>query len=245
MLNKRTLQGLIASAFLVLTQLAIAANPEQTIREAFKKARPDLAIAEVKKAPATGLYEVRLAVGDTLYATPDGKHFVFGDLFALGSPGLTNITERSRDKLRKQELAAVNTEDMIVFTPVDRKVKASVVVFTDVDCGYCRKLHQEVPEMNKLGIEIRYMAFPRAGVGSPSFDKIATAWCVDDRQDTLTRLKNREKVDVVRCESPVADQYALGQKLGVRGTPAMITESGKMLPGYLPAAALAAKLGIN
>ena len=125
-------------------------------------------------------------------------------------------------------------------------MRASVTVFTDVDCFYCQKLHNEVPAMNERGIEVRYLAYPRAGVGSESYRKIASAWCDKDPQEAITRLKNRQNIPENVCPgNPVADQFMLGQQAGVRGTPALVLESGEMVPGYLSAQDLAARVGIN
>ena len=132
---------------------------------------------------------------------------------------------------------------MIVFGP--EEAKAFVYVFTDVDCYYCQKLHQEVPALKELGVEIRYLAYPRAGVGSPSYRKIASAWCAEDPNISLTALKAGEQIPDNVCENnPVAEQYMLGGQLGVSGTPALVTESGKLLPGYMPADKLANALGL-
>jgi thiol:disulfide interchange protein DsbC len=122
--------------------------------------------------------------------------------------------------------------------------KATISVFTDVDCGYCRKLHLEVPELNARGIEVRYLAFPRQGTTSPSFDKLVSAWCAADRNDAITRLKRGETIPRKSCANPVERQYVLGHQMGVEGTPAIIFEDGSLHPGYAPAADLAKLLGL-
>jgi len=225
---------------------AVDQNIQQAIDTKLQAARSDLKAASVKETPFSGVYEVQIENGPTVYMSADGSYMIAGDLFQLEDQKLVNLTELPRNKARQDMLAQVDRKDMIIFSPANGKVKTSVTVFTDVDCGYCQKFHQEVPEMNELGIEVRYLAFPRAGIGSASYEKIATAWCADDRNATLTRLKNREVVQMDVCEdNPVAAQYLLGQQIGVRGTPALVTESGEMLPGYRPAKELAAELGIN
>jgi thiol:disulfide interchange protein DsbC len=119
-------------------------------------------------------------------------------------------------------------------------------VFTDVSCFYCQKLHKEVPELNRRGVEVRYLAYPRQGIGSPGFRQLASAWCADDRQTTLTRLKNREELPENVCPgNPIAEQFELGQQLGVRGTPAIVTSAGEMLPGYRSADDLIGLLGVQ
>jgi thiol:disulfide interchange protein DsbC len=134
---------------------------------------------------------------------------------------------------------------MIVFKPKGTP-KAVVSIFTDFDCGYCQKLHQEVPQLNAMGIEVRYLAYPREGIGSETYQKLVTAWCAKDRQGTLTRYKNRETVPISTCaNNPVAAQFAIGERMGVTGTPALITSKGELIPGYMPAADLAQKLGVR
>jgi thiol:disulfide interchange protein DsbC len=132
---------------------------------------------------------------------------------------------------------------MLKFKPKG-ETRAVVSVFTDVDCGYCRKLHLEMADMNALGIEVRYLAFPRAGVGSPTYDKIVSAWCADDRNQALTDLKLGKDIPNRACPNPVAKQYELGHDIGVTGTPAIVLEDGRLLPGYMPAAELAGLLGL-
>ena len=117
-------------------------------------------------------------------------------------------------------------------------------VFTDVDCTYCRKLHKEVPQMNKMGVEVRYLAYPRGGVGSPGYDKLVTAWCSDNRQDAITRMKRGEELAPKSCDNPVAHEYELGHLAGLSGTPAIVLEDGSMVSGYVTADQLGKMLGI-
>ena len=134
---------------------------------------------------------------------------------------------------------------MVVFSPRPELTKATITVFTDIDCGYCRKLHQTVPELNRLGVAVRYLAYPRAGVGSASYDKAVAAWCADDPQKALTRCESRQRYRDETCANPVAEQYAMGDAFGVTGTPAVVYEDGTLQAGYLPAAEMARRLGIN
>jgi thiol:disulfide interchange protein DsbC len=200
----------------------------------------------IEASPIAGIFQVSFASGSTVYITADGTHFIAGDLFRVDSDEVVNLTEEQRKVGRAELIAQVPLKEQIIF-PAKGEAKAFVTVFTDVDCGYCAKLHREVPALNEMGIEVRYMAYPRAGLQSASYDKIATAWCADNPQDTLTRLKNRDgSVKMAVCEdNPVGRHMLLGQKVGVRGTPALITESGALLPGYMPAPKLAAELGVN
>ena len=224
---------------------AQAESPETTIRGKLEKARPDLAISTVRPSVAGGIYEVQLQSGPVLYATADGDFFILGDLYSVGINGIVNLAEQQRDLERKELIAAVKEEDMIIFA-AEGETRGTVTVFTDVDCFYCQKLHREVPALNEAGIEVRYLAYPREGIGGASYRKIATAWCADNPQQALTRLKNRQTIpDNVCPGNPVADQYMLGQKVGVRGTPALVLETGEMVPGYVAADDLAARMGVK
>lgn len=214
-------------------------DAETAIRSAFAQSRPDVTIDSVAASEVAGLYRVSLKNGPSVYATADGKFFLLGDLFQVGKNGFENIAERERNIERKALMAAVSKDDMIVFSPAG-EVKGSVYVFTDVDCGYCQKLHKEVPKLNKLGIEVRYLAYPRAGVNSPTGAKMVSAWCADDKKAALTALKNRKAIASKSCKnSPVAAEYLLGGKVGVTGTPAIVTSEGRLIPGYMPADRLA------
>lgn len=250
MMNRvRSLIAMLAMA----AGAALAASPadvdakgaEGNIRNALEASRPDLKVTSVEPAPVAGLFAVQFENGPVVYATADGRHFVLGDLFRVESDGFVNLAEAKRDERRAELLGEVTGDDIIAFKP-QGKSKAVVHVFTDVDCFYCQLLHQHMAEYNKLGIEVRYLAYPRAGLGSESYQKIATAWCADDRQAALTRLKSRQAVAIDVCETnPVAAQFALGNRMGVEGTPAIITESGKLLPGFLPPEQLAQALGLT
>lgn len=224
---------------------ATLANAERAIRAALAESRPDINITSVKPSEIEGLYAVAIGEGSTLYFSHSGGHFILGDLFRVKQGGLVNVDDLRRNDRRSEQMNSIATEDMIVFSPAS-KPKAVISIFTDVDCFYCQKLHREVPALNQMGVEVRYLAYPRAGIGSDSYKKIATAWCADNPKDAITRLKNRETlVENVCVPNPVADHFMLGQKVGVRGTPAMVLESGEMLPGYMSALELGRRLGIN
>ena len=185
-----------------------------------------------------GLFEVVIG-GQVLYVSEDGRFVVQGDILDLGSRA--NVTENRRGELRGQVISAMSEQDMVVFAP-EGPVKHTVTVFTDIDCGYCRKMHSQMAAYNKEGIKIRYLLFPREGLGSESFNKAISVWCATDRLEAMTKAKRGEAVENKTCDNPVQAQYELGQKIGVRGTPSMILEDGEMLPGYVPPTQLAQML---
>jgi thiol:disulfide interchange protein DsbC len=218
----------------------------QQISDRIAAARPDLRVVSIEETPMPGIYAAQIERGPVVYTNVDGSYFITGDLFKVEERGIVNLAEQKRDQSRKQLMATLDKKDMIVFSPkAPLQTKASITVFTDIDCGYCRKLHREVPELNKRGIEVRYMAYPRAGIGSRSYQKLVTAWCSDSPTSTLTALKNNKSVPDASCENPVAEHYEAGQRAGVTGTPALVTEDGQLLPGYMPADALAEALGVK
>lgn len=234
----------------VLAQLAPSVLPvspevESHLKRKIAAAIPHMAVTSVEVGPFPGIYAVSLANGPVLYTDAQGDMLVAGELYRIQGQQLVNVEELERQKVRKPLLASLKKDDMIVF-PAEGKQRGALYVFTDIDCGYCRKLHQEVPALNKAGVEVRYLAYPRAGIASESFNKLARAWCADDPNATLTRLKQGQNIGGAVCpDNPVAAQYQLGSEMGVRGTPAIFLETGEMIPGYKPAPELLKMLGID
>ena len=214
------------------------------IREKLTAVRPDLPLVAVVPSALDGFYALEFEDGTIFYATEDGSFLITGDLYEVTADRFVNRSEDVRARRRAETIAGLETEDMIVF-PANGNRRAIISVFTDIDCGFCRRLHLEVPELNRNGVEVRYLAFPRAGVGSGSYDKHVWAWCSTDPRTALTRLKNAESVERRTCSNPVADHYALSQQMGVRGTPGIFLEDGRYLPGYMPAGELLKELGLN
>ncbi|EGV49880.1 DsbC family protein [Candidatus Endoriftia persephone] len=177
-----------------------------------------------------GVYEVM--IGPRLvYVSADGKYLLNGKLFDIETR--EDLTTPKVAKAKARAIEAVGEENMVIFAP--EKFEHTVTVFTDIDCGYCRKLHSEIGQYNDLGIRVRYMMFPRAGVGSSSFDKAVAVWCADDRQKAMTLSKAGKQVEQKKCENPIIQHMELGQLLGVTGTPAIFFDDGELLPGYVPA----------
>ncbi|MFT6286025.1 MAG: thiol:disulfide interchange protein DsbC [Halieaceae bacterium] len=249
-MNFKSVSAALLACSLCIGQVAVASGPvdakvEAEIRKNLVVPSKNVGVESVSASEIPGMYVVQLENGPLVYSSASGKYFIIGDLYAVQSDELVNLTERSQDGVRKALIASVATEDMIVFSP-EGEIRGSVTVFTDSTCFYCQKLHREVPELNRKGVEVRYLAYPRSGVDSDSYRELATAWCSDNPKDALTKLKNREPVDNNVCaDNPVADQYALGGKLGVRGTPAIVTESGQMIPGYQAADQLIESMGLK
>ena len=201
---------------------------------------PGVAIDHISDSPITGVYEIAIGA-NVAYVSDDGRYLLQGELFDLDSS--ENLTERSRSRARVDLLAAVDSAQMIVFAPEDKPAKHQIMVFTDIDCGYCRKFHQEIQDVTDLGIQVQYLFFPRSGPGTESWSKAGNVWCADDPNEALTTAKAGGSVTARKCDgTPVQAHYDLGQQVGVRGTPAIFSASGVQLGGYLPAAALLGRL---
>ena len=243
-LRLRSLAGAIAVGAALLPIATSAAElTVADIQARLEALDAGLAVESVAPAQAKGLYEVEIQGGDYLYVTSDGQHLIAGNLYELQEGGLVGITEVRRQGKRQALIAAVPAAQMLVFPPPE-EAKASVAVFTDTDCGYCRRMHANIAEYHALGIEVRYLAYPRAGVGSPTYDNMVSAWCAKDSRDALTALKRGEEIPAKQCINPVAEQYALGQEIGITGTPSILLPDGQLLPGMVGADQLAQLLGI-
>ncbi len=239
--------GLLAaeSRASAITAVPTGSLNADSIRERLLQARPGLPILSIEASPLAGFWDVKLPGGQTLFVSANGENFIVGELFAITDNNFVNISEQGRDRERKQLLADIDSKDMVIFKASTGEPKAVVTVFTDIDCGYCRKLHQEVPEMNRRGIEVRYLAYPRSGIGSPSYDKLVSVWCADNPPMALTLSKGGSDLPVRTCANAVAEQYQLGAEMGVSGTPSLVFEDGRMQAGYVPVDQLAAVLGLN
>lgn len=192
----------------------------------------------VKATPVNGVFEVKFG-GDIFYISGDGRYIFAGDL--IDAQTKTSLTEQGRSAERKAMVASIDSSKTIEFKAKGDE-KHVLYVFTDVDCPFCVKLHKEVPALNDKGITVRYLAYPRAGVNSAAYKKMVNVWCADNKQDAMTKVKNGEEIATKECDNPVKDQFELGQKLGVNGTPALLTTSGVMIPGFRPADQLAKML---
>jgi len=221
--------------------LSINANliiaDEAKIRENISRLLPNMALEKVTVSPISGLYEV--TVGPRIfYVSEDGRYLIQGNMLDLNTR--EDLTEIKQAQAKKAALAKFSDSKMIVFAP--EKSKHVVTVFTDIDCGYCRKLHNEIDSYLKEGITVRYLLFPRAGVGSPSYDKAVSVWCAVDRKQALTDAKAGKDVSSRKCDNPINEHMKLGELMGVTGTPSIILEDGHLLPGYLTADRMSAYL---
>ncbi len=188
-------------------------------------------LEDLQPSPVAGLYQFMQGT-EISYMTADGKYFLDGNLYDMDTR--ENLSEDLRTHARLALINSVPESQMVIFGP--KNPQYTITVFTDVDCGYCRQLHSEMAELNRLGVRVRYMFFPRTGPNTESWKKAEAVWCSADRNEAFTRAKAGATVDLTKiCDAnPVAREYALGQSIGVHGTPAILTERGDYISGYMP-----------
>jgi thiol:disulfide interchange protein DsbC len=220
---------------------SLAAAQEDTattaIETKIRALAPGATSIAISETPLQGILQVQVN-NEIYYATDDAKYLVIGRIMDLDTR--VNITDQAKSAVRKEALADVDASQQISFSPTNPKHQ--LLVFTDIDCGYCRKLHNQIEEYMAEGIAIHYVAFPRAGAGSHSFDKFVSVWCADDQQAALTLAKTGEEPEPLQCDHPINEQYELGKSIGVTGTPALVTPDGTLIPGYMPPAQLKERL---
>jgi thiol:disulfide interchange protein DsbC len=216
-----------APATAATEQPAAAADP----RVALLKLLPaGSKLEDLRPSPIAGIYEFTQGA-EISYLTADGKYFIDGNLYDMKSRD--NLTEALRTHARVALINSVPESEMLIFSPPNPKY--TITVFTDVDCAYCRKLHSQMAELNRMGIRVRYMFFPRTGPGTESWKKAEVVWCSPNRNEALTRAKAGATLDMnkICAPTPVKREYELGENIGVRGTPAIISEGGDYISGYM------------
>ena len=230
----------VGIAWFIAGAVSAAESVPVKLMASLNRLAPEISEQDVRQSPLPGIYEVSTG-GQVLYVSSDGRYLLRGDLIDVVDR--KNLSEGRRKTARLVELSKLKETNMIVFN--SPKATHRVTVFTDVDCGYCAKLHQQMAQYNELGIDIRYLAFPRAGLESRSYEVTVSVWCSDDPQEAIGEAKARRPVEPRTCENPVRSHYMTGRRLGVSGTPTMITDDGTVIPGYLPPEQLLAQLNAH
>jgi thiol:disulfide interchange protein DsbC len=236
MFVRNRLPALSAGLLLALPTGLLVAQPAPTPPVAGADARaaiaakfPEIRPEQIAASPVQGLYEVRIG-SKIAYVSADGRFLVQGEIIDLTTD--LNLTEGRREGVRREVLAGVSETGMVVFSPP--APTSTITVFTDIDCGYCRKLHKQIADYNAKGIKVRYMFFPRSGPGTESWTKAEQVACAKDRRSALTRSKQGEKLTDKACQpNPVAEHYNVGRDFGLQGTPAIVLDSGELIGGYL------------
>ncbi|MDQ0009891.1 thiol:disulfide interchange protein DsbC [Luteibacter jiangsuensis] len=233
---KKILPALLAGAF---AMTACAADDEKAARDAVEALGPGIKVDSIVPAPMPGFYQV-IASGRMVYVTSDGRYMINGNLVDLKAK--TDLSAASWAALRKAELAKLPASQRLVYAPANPK--HTVTVFTDVDCGFCRQLHAHIDEFNKQGIAVEYVFWPREGVkttagnDTPSYTKAVSVWCSADRKNAFNEAMKGATPKAASCANPVKDEFELGERLGVNGTPTIVTENGDVVGGYVTPAQL-------
>jgi thiol:disulfide interchange protein DsbC len=240
MTQSRTLIRSISAALagaLLIAGTAVGAQESATIRAALAKVLPDHKVTSVRPTPIDGLFQVDVGP-QVMYVSGDGRYLIDGALIDLETR--ENLSAKAESDARRRAMEGVGEDNMVVFASPEPKHQ--VTVFTDIDCGYCRKLHSQIADYEAEGISVRYLFYPRSGVDSPSYNKAVSVWCADDQRAAMTDAKNGKAVPAKTCVNPVKQHMALGEMMGIRGTPAIVLDSGEMVPGYVEPKRLAAML---
>jgi len=213
--------------------VTLAQSVPQMVQDRAAELIPDRLPDSVVATPVAGLYEVTFGT-QVVYLFEDGQHLLSGDLIDLDRG--TNLTEDARKAGRKAVINGLDEAGMVVFSPSE--TISSITVFTDTECGYCVRLHNEIDQLLAAGVEVRYLGYPRAGVQSPSFDTLVSVWCSDDPQQAMTDAKSGRTVEPRSCKTDIARHMEAAEGVGVRGTPTIVLQDGKTIPGYVPAGEL-------
>ncbi|WP_394185504.1 bifunctional protein-disulfide isomerase/oxidoreductase DsbC [Pseudoalteromonas tetraodonis] len=239
-MKKLMLAGAMLCTSLSAFANGVAVTPDANDPIVTKFAALGVTVKQINPSPVAGLKELITNKG-VLYASPDGQFLMQGTLIDLNNR--SNLTEQALNGVRQSGLKEYE-DSMIVYKAPEEK--HSITVFTDISCGYCRKLHRELDDLLESGITVKYLAFPRGGLQGSGYADLMNVWCAKDQQEALTEAKSGADTHIVKgCSAPVAEHYQLGQSFGISGTPAIILEDGTMIPGYQPAAALSAALEAN
>ncbi|MEJ6612245.1 MAG: DsbC family protein [Porticoccus sp.] len=252
-MNLLILRSYILAAFsLLYAAVPVAAEGVSSeiakkITDTLKASRPDLKFGKVEKTKIQGLYLIRVNATQSLYVGETGEYAVAGDMYHVKPGQFAPVVPRHIIEMRKNKIDAIALDDVIAFPSLTGKTKAIIYVFTDVDCHFCQKFHNEtLPDLSMRGVEVRYLAYPRAGIGSDSYQKMTSAWCASDKKTALSALKNGETISENDCnENPITDQYDLGQEIGITGTPAILLGDGTLLMGYRSAKDLLSIIGVE
>ncbi|NBB92991.1 MAG: thioredoxin fold domain-containing protein [Gammaproteobacteria bacterium] len=224
----RIFPALIAAVMLSPVGSAIAAD-ETAIEQRIRSLVPNVDSLAIAETPVPGVMEVQVN-NDVIYMSEDGRYLMQGRLVDLETQ--TDLTDSAKATLRREQIASLDRGEMVSFGPEDADYE--LMVFTDTDCGYCRRLHDQIDDYNAEGIRINYLAFPRGGPQSGTFETMVSVWCADDRQEAMNTAKAGRTPPKAQCDNPVEKHYRLGQTLGVTGTPALLTPDGSLIPGYVP-----------
>jgi len=213
----------------------VSADDIAELKQSLAKTLPQYQASYIEKTPVEGIYQVIIG-GQVIYMTKDARYMIDGNLIDLSTK--KNYTEDAMSGIRLSQIEKLGEDKMVVYTP--ETIKHTITVVTDIDCPYCRRLHNEMDQYMAGGVQVRYIFMPLKG--KSDFRTTVSVWCAKDRNEALDLAKAGAEVEVKDCENPINEHLNVSRSLGVRGTPAIILQDGSMLPGYVPAGKLIAEL---
>jgi len=230
--QQRAIAPMILLMGFVFSAQSFAGEAEDVgiIKKVLAELMPQAQVDSIKPAAFPGMYEAIFGP-QIIYISADGRYMFEGDLYDLRNR--MNLTETKRGVGRAKTMREMDEKTMVVFSPAADKVKFTITAFTDIDCGYCRKMHKQMKQYNDLGIAFRYLAYPRSGVNTPSYYKAVSVWCADDKKAAMTKAKSGETLPKADCDNPIKGHMEAAKLVGVTGTPTMVLENGKVIPGYV------------
>lgn len=221
------LQYFFTPILILLSSVVLAGDVTEQLEKKLRETIPGIDITRITPSPLKGLYEV-ISGSQVVYMTEDARYMINGDFVDLVSK--RNHTEEAKSSIRLAKIDTLGEDKMLIYTP--KKVKHTVTIITDINCPYCRRLHDEMDEYMKLGVQVRYIFMPLKG--KDDYDNTVSVWCSEDRNLSLDIAKSGGSVESKTCDNPIKEHLMLSRKMGVRGTPAIVLENGTMLPGYVP-----------
>lgn len=235
---------IVRTGFIVAVMLGVSVSVSAGEKEditkitsVLKSIMPNATPDSVNASVVPGMYEAVFGP-QVIYVSNDGRYIFEGDLYDITTR--TNLTEIKRRDGREKVISNLDADGMIIFSPENPKY--TITAFTDIDCGYCRKLHNQIDEYNKLGIAFRYLSYPRSGVNTPSYAKALSVWCAKDPKEAITFAKGGAKLEQVRqivqvegkdCKNTVLSHMNAAKEVGVTGTPTLVIDNGQVIPGYV------------
>jgi thiol:disulfide interchange protein DsbC len=242
-LNKAKVLLSLIIAFAFSSSLS-AQTIEEKISDKLSNSNARVEVTSVEESPWKGMYEVSLTSGEIIFSDKNAEYLVVGQLLNLNADNqVVNLSEQKFQVKVADTLERVSSDEQIIY-PAKGEQKAFVTVFTDISCYYCKKLHKAIPELQKNGVTVKYMAFPRAGLGSDIEKQMSAIWCAKDKLEAMDVAKKTGKITAASCDSPVASQFRLGHQLGVNATPTLFTEQGVKIAGFSTASDLLDDLNV-
>lgn len=236
-LFRTVLSRFLLPFFLLLATTSVFSAEEdiETLKKALAKNLPNIIVSSINETPLPGVFEVML--GDqVVYLGKNARYMMNGDMIDLSTR--KNLTEAAKFGTRLAAMTKLGEENMLVYTP--EKVDHTITVITDIDCRYCRQLHSEMDQYMENNVKVRYIFMPLRG--KADYIKTVSVWCAKDQNKALDLAKQGGNIETLNCDNPIKQHLAMARGLGVNGTPAIIMETGELLPGYVEVSELLKEL---